>query len=135
MRRTSTQKAKTAASQKRKATQQGSPTTKKKKLVTTKARADIPFGFSYQKHPQTHGKLPICRGCQQPIEKNEYAIRHKFKRNKRFIHPDVMQYHLSAECLMVLKEDHLREFMQKIWTDNAIKETVDEIRERKNKKE
>ena len=135
LKRTSTQKAKRAASQKRKATQQDSPTTKKKKSVTSKARADIPFGFSYRKHPQTHGKLPICRGCQQPIEKNEYAIRHKFKRNKRFIHPDVMQYHLSAECLMVLKEDHLREFMQKIWTDKAIKETVDEIRERKNKNE
>ena len=52
------------------ATQQGTP-----KLVTTKARADIPFGFSYRKHPQTRGKLPICRGCQQPIENTVELLR------------------------------------------------------------
>ena len=75
-------------------------------------RNRIPPGFSCIAG-QRRGKLPMCQGCKQQIDRDQVRVRHSWiDTKKKHTRPTRVQYHANAECLLEMQEDHLMQFME-----------------------
>ena len=117
--RTATQKQKRATS-----------AAKKRKVSTTKTRATtpgrakrgdktpgIPMGLSIRLHPHQKGtRKATCKKCQEEIDREDFALRHKYKKTKR-MWADVDQYHMDIRCLVGMSKSAIQEFVKTDWEE------------------
>ena len=96
------------------------PGKEKNKIIATPSRQStpltprnrIPPGFSCVAG-QKRGKLPMCQGCMQQIDRDQVRVRHSWiDTKKKHTRPTRVQYHANAECLLEMREDHLMQFME-----------------------
>ena len=74
---------------------------------------NIPAGWSMRKTRQKAGFNPKCQGCGKKILKYDNCVKHKFFARPTNKHIDVWQFHLKAECLTTMKEEHKESFRAK----------------------